>query len=88
MVILIISESILIHCEEALLGPGECIWLTSQRWEVRWLCAARPDRLGTGCSSRWDRVLVLALMFKLSELCSSMLPNLGEVRHMESREQC
>lgn len=45
-------------------------------------------RLGTGCSSRWDRVLVLALMFKLSELCSSMLPNLGEVRHMESREQC
>ena len=30
----------------------------------------------------------LALIFKLLEFCSSAPPNLGEVRHMESRGRC
>lgn len=36
----------------------------------------------------WDGLQELTLVFKLLEFCSAVPPNVGEVRHMESREQC
>ena len=48
---------------------------------------ARPGAPAVAASGMgiWNS---LTLIFKLLEFCSSVLPNLGEVRHMESREQC
>lgn len=48
---------------------------------VRWRTPALLGRL-------WDGLRELALVSKLLEFCSSVPPNVGEVRHMESREQC
>ena len=49
--------------------------------------AGPPGALAVAASGMgiWNS---LTLIFKLLEFCSSVLPNLGEVRHMESREQC
>lgn len=54
--------------------------------EVADTCPAGPPGALRGCL--WDGLRELALVSKLLEFCSSVPPNVGEVRHMESREQC
>ena len=51
-------------------------------------CAAGPPEAPAVAASGMGICNSLALIFKLLEFCSSAPPNLGEVRHMESREQC
>ena len=51
-------------------------------------CAAGPPEAPAVAASGMGICNSLALIFKLLEFCSSVPPNLGEVRHMESREQC
>lgn len=86
----ITGDDNLIIGEEPLLHPGRCIWgprLRGVRRGDLTFCPAGPEWApGWGCL--WDGLPEIALMFKLLELCSPVPPNLGEVRHMESREQC
>lgn len=50
-------------------------------------CPAGPT-LGARRGCLWDGHLALTLIFKLLEFLFLVPPNLDEVRHMESREQC
>lgn len=58
------------------------------RHPALWGPAERGLGAGSSAGCLWDGLLELALIFQLLEFCSSVPPNLGEVRHMESREQC
>lgn len=51
-------------------------------------CPVGPPRAPAAAASGMDIWNSLTLIFKLLEFCSSVLPNLGEVCHMESRKQC